>query len=155
MREWVRQHAPNKSPTLKPGTAGAGIMAKSRENLRVPSGDGAGTGEGDNLSTLKNELLAAIQAGKDVSDLTTKVEAALYRSGARGGVVNASGDAPAKAAASASTSTSGPPHPSDLEVTFDAELGRQVSAQHTSKRIVRYQLNPRANWGPLNRAGKS
>ncbi|KAJ5295106.1 hypothetical protein N7508_009927 [Penicillium antarcticum] len=153
MREWVRQHAPNKSPVLKPGTAGAGIMAKSRDNVRV-------AGDNENLSTLKNELLAAIQAGKDVSDLVTKVEAALYRSGARGG--NASGDAaPAKAAASTTTSTatstapSKPPHPSTLEVTFDAELGRQVSAQHTSKRIVRYQLNPRANWGPLNRAGKS
>jgi tRNA (guanine26-N2/guanine27-N2)-dimethyltransferase len=169
MREWVRQHAPNKSPSLKPGTAGAGIMAKSRENLRVSAGGdrkGEGEGVGDqSLSTLKTELLAAVQGGRDVGDLVTKVEAALYRSGARGGNASAgkgkegvsSGDAsaPAQAATSTSTSPSKPPHPSTLEVTFDAELGRQVSEQHTSKRLVRYQLNPREHWGPLNRAGRS
>ncbi|KAJ5770848.1 uncharacterized protein N7511_002899 [Penicillium nucicola] len=150
MREWVRQHAPNKSPSLKPGTAGAGIMAKSREQLRAAGGDAAADGE--ILSSLKNDLLAAIQAGKDVADLVTKVEAALYRSGARG---TASASTATTTSAATSTAPAKPPHPSTLEVTFDGDLGRQVSEQHTSKRIVRYQLNPRANWGPLNRAGKS
>ncbi len=35
-----------------------------------------------------------------------------------------------------------------LEVIFDKSLGRDI----TKKGLVRYQLNPRENWGPLSRA---
>jgi tRNA (guanine26-N2/guanine27-N2)-dimethyltransferase len=145
MREWVRQHSPVKATSLKPGTAGAAIMAKSRDNLRK------GSSEDPWLSQLKSELLAAVESGKDISDLVTKVEASLYRSGSRQSFVTqaqpadvqeqSTGDGPAEQA-----------HPSTLEVKFDAALGREASAAHSTKRLVRYQLNPRANWGPLNRA---
>lgn len=160
MREWVRQRSPIKETVLKPGTAGAVIMAKSRGNLRKLND------EDQWLSMLKRDLLFAIEMGRDVSDLVTKVEAALYRSGSRQGWA-------AAAAAAAATSeahpereaqpgaeervaapASGRPHPSTLDVVFDEDLGREVSAAHTHKRLVRYQLNPRANWGPLNRASK-
>ncbi|CAK36858.1 uncharacterized protein An01g00070 [Aspergillus niger] len=40
------------------------------------------------------------------------------------------------------------PHPSTLEVVFDEALGRETA----KKRLVRYQINPRENWGPLSRA---
>jgi tRNA (guanine26-N2/guanine27-N2)-dimethyltransferase len=145
MREWVRQHSPVKEASLKPGTAGAAIMAKSRDNLRK------GSSENPWLAQLKNDLLAAVESGKDISDLVTKVEASLYRSGSRQSFVaqaqpadvqeNPASDGPAEKA-----------HPSTLEVKFDAALGREASAAHSKKRLVRYQLNPRANWGPLNRA---
>ncbi|KAJ5184556.1 tRNA (guanine(26)-N(2))-dimethyltransferase [Penicillium cf. griseofulvum] len=159
MREWVRQVSPIKETSLKARTAGAAIMAKSRENLRKLDD------EDQWLSLLKKDLMSAVETGKDVSDLVTKVEAALYRSGPR----NTSQNAPASAEAhpsadaaadpqpvsdKASAHPSKRPHPSTLEVVFDEELGRQVSAAHTKKRLVRYQLNPRANWGPLNRAGR-
>jgi tRNA (guanine26-N2/guanine27-N2)-dimethyltransferase len=34
------------------------------------------------------------------------------------------------------------------EIVFDEELGKD----RQSRRLVRYQANPRANWGPMNRA---
>jgi len=34
------------------------------------------------------------------------------------------------------------------KIIFDAELGKDKNR----KRLVRYQLNPRANWGPMSRA---
>jgi len=36
-----------------------------------------------------------------------------------------------------------------LDVVFDESLGRE---KEDAKKIVRYQLNPRENWGPMNRA---
>ena len=35
-----------------------------------------------------------------------------------------------------------------IEVVFDEKLGREVDV----KKLVRYQVNPRENWGPMNRA---
>lgn len=156
MREWVRQHSPVKEGSLKPGTAGAAIMAKSRDNLRRLH-------DGDQwLSLLKNDLLAAVESGRNVSDLITKVEASLYRSAARhasqppAGTSEAQPDTEAQGATQAEEPASAHsfqrPHPSSLEVKFDAALGREASAAHSNKRLVRYQINPRANWGPLNRA---
>lgn len=156
MREWVRQHSPIKDGSLKPGTAGAAIMGKSRDNLRRLH-------DGDQwLSLLKKDLLAAVESGRDVNDLITKVEASLYRSGARQAsqpTANAS-DArlDTEAEGSPDAQGSGPvqnserPHPSTLEVRFDAALGRKASSAHSNKRLMRYQVNPRPNWGPLSRA---
>lgn len=162
MREWVRQESPIKESSLKPETAGATIMSKSRENMRK-------LGDQDQwLSVLKKDLMSAVEAGRDVSDLVTKVEAALYRSGSRNSWRSApvasaetrpdadsdAQPAPEKKKEKAPAQLFTRPHPSTLEVVFDEALGREVSATHTKKRLVRYQLNPRANWGPLNRAGR-
>ncbi|OQE47270.1 hypothetical protein PENCOP_c001G01407 [Penicillium coprophilum] len=160
MREWARQRSPIKETSLKPRTAGATIMSKSRENLRKMDD------EDQWLSLLKQDLMSAVETGKDVSDLVTKVEAALYRSGSRNPGHNAPASAESRPNADAAADPQPRPenspanpskraHPSTLEVVFDEDLGRQVSAAHTKKRLVRYQLNPRANWGPLNRAGRS
>jgi tRNA (guanine26-N2/guanine27-N2)-dimethyltransferase len=157
MREWVRQKSPIKETSLKPGTPGAAIMSKGRENLRK-LGD-----EDQWLSLLKQDLTSAVDAGRDVGDLVTKVEAALYRSGSRTSWQRAPAPAetlpdadpqPVPEKEKAPAQPFKRPHPSALEVVFDEALGRQVSAAHTKKRLVRYQLNPRANWGPLNRAGR-
>ncbi|KAB8228220.1 S-adenosyl-L-methionine-dependent methyltransferase [Aspergillus alliaceus] len=144
MREWVRQKSPIKEKALKPGTAGAAIMAKSRENLQQLE-------EGDRqLDSLKKEILSAAENGKDISDVVTKVEAALYRSGFRQALGQSESNVQANSQNSnpaLGTSTS-KCHPSTLNVVFDESLGREVA----NKRLVRYQLNPRANWGPLSRA---
>ncbi|KAE8377689.1 S-adenosyl-L-methionine-dependent methyltransferase [Aspergillus bertholletiae] len=143
MREWVRQKSPIKQNALKPGTAGAAIMMKSRENLQKLK-------EGDkNLNLLKQEIVSAAENGKDISDVVTKVEAALYRSGLWQALNQSESNMQKQAqnthqahetlTVKSSTST--------LDVVFDESLGREVK-----KRLVRYQINPRANWGPLNRA---
>ena len=41
--------------------------------------------------------------------------------------------------------------PSELEVVFDDKLGRAFKEGRGGK-LVRYQVNPRANWGPMMRA---
>lgn len=135
-------------------------MAKSRDNLRKMH-------EGDQwLAQLKRDLLNALESGKDVSDLITKVEASLYRSGSRQALKPVAGssdevlpdaDEPEPKSGNAAKALTTPrpfeqPHPSTLDIHFDPALGREASAAHTKKRLVRYQLNPRANWGPLNRA---
>ncbi|KAH8433594.1 tRNA (guanine26-N2)-dimethyltransferase [Aspergillus melleus] len=134
MREWVRQRSPIKEGALKPGTAGATIMAKGRESPQ-------NTDQGELLDTLKREVASAAEGGKDVSDMITKVEAALYRSGARLPPKNSS-----STSGEVDTSTS---QNKTTPVVFDESLGRKTSGR---KRLVRYQINPRANWGPLNRA---
>ncbi|CEN62089.1 hypothetical protein ASPCAL08728 [Aspergillus calidoustus] len=160
MREWVRQKAPPiKEGTLKPGSAGATIMAKSRPT----------NADDSKLYSLKSELISAAESGKDLSDLITKVEAALYRSGARetlaASCTNATesqsqsqpngSDAPSQTQV-LERQTADSAHPpgnsipaSELKVVFDESLGREAQPM---KRLVRYQLNPRANWGPLSRA---
>lgn len=180
MREWVRQHSPVKESALKPGTAGAAIMAKSRENLRKSTTTTMTTTDGQSqdpwLAQLKNDLLAAVESGRDITDLVTKVEASLYRSGSRQSFIsppqqqqqreeeeleeekekgkrkNKKEATSVEENTNSTTPTQPSTHPSTLEVKFDAALGREASAAHSKKRLVRYQLNPRANWGPLNRA---
>lgn len=53
------------------------------------------------------------------------------------------GDAAAEAGEPASAVKNG-----KLEVIFDEKLG----AEKDAKKLVRYQVNPRENWGPMNRA---
>jgi tRNA (guanine26-N2/guanine27-N2)-dimethyltransferase len=153
MREWVRQHSPIKENALKPGTAGAGLMKHSRDNLRRLESE---TGD-PWLSSLKADLLKTVESGKDVADLITKVEAALYRAGSRQttqGTAPTPTNQPAQdqPAAHSASVTPAQQHPSTLDIKFDAQLGRDASTIQSNKRLVRYQINPRANWGPLNRA---
>ncbi|KAJ9317326.1 hypothetical protein DTO271D3_2616 [Paecilomyces variotii] len=166
MREWVRQKSPIKEGALKPGTAGAAIMKKSRENLRKFD-------ETDHpLSLLKQEITAAVESGRNINELTTKIKAALYRSGARRRLgkdtvgtdtemkdateqVSPSEEETARGSRVGSPSAAQRPHPSTLNIVFDEALGREASDAQTKKRLVRYQINPRENWGPLSRASGS
>ncbi|KKK26904.1 hypothetical protein ARAM_001250 [Aspergillus rambellii] len=156
MREWVRQKEPAKEASLKPGTPGAGIMAAKRKNQPFSSAD---NNDAHHLASLKSDLLAAAaETGKDLSDLVTKIEAALYRSGARR---HTPSTIESGSNSSQATHHEQPDSPDQnqnldpanqsapLQVVFDEALGREVRPK---KRLVRYQLNPRANWGPLNRA---
>ena len=144
MREWARQKSPIKESAIKKGTAGWAIMQKSREHVRA--------------NRLKDEIKAALDQGGDVEDLRVQVEAALYRASTAdltngdelAGAGSAENAVSAKAGVvdlthgSARLSTD----VSQLKVFFDAKLGRKVE----KKKLVRYQLNPRPNWGPMNRA---
>ena len=159
MREWVRQMSPIKHGVLKNGMAGWEIMKKARVNGK--------------LMDAKNELRQALEndAITDVAGLKKELEAALYRlikpeepsekrQGARGGedggvAMQRNDDAGAEGAetvrtAEAEACEDSPTdvRPSKLKVVFDEKLGREP--QRT--RMVRYQPNPRPDWGPMNRA---
>ncbi|KAL9049514.1 MAG: hypothetical protein Q9162_007185 [Coniocarpon cinnabarinum] len=92
MREWVRQKAPLKEGSLKPTSAGYGIMQHTDHD----------------------------DQGKDVgsADATPKHDGEKAEPNGEGSIV------------------------------FDELLGRDKQ----SRKLMRYQLNPRENWGPMNRA---
>ncbi|OQE21746.1 hypothetical protein PENSTE_c011G00177 [Penicillium steckii] len=149
MREWIRQYSPIKEGSIKPGTPGAALMkftpvtpAPASASASAPGTDAAAA-EGEVkedtwLARLKSELTRDIAEGKNVGDLVTRIEASLYRSGRQ----HRLGPGPVADSSTDSTTADLP------KVRFDAQLGRDS----TRKRLVRYQINPRANWGPLNRA---
>ncbi|EEH43964.1 N2,N2-dimethylguanosine tRNA methyltransferase [Paracoccidioides brasiliensis Pb18] len=181
IREWVRQKFPVKEGKIREGTAGMGIMRRKREI--VGGIDGGEDDAGAKLRGLKRDVLAAAEGSREFSDLVMKIEAALYRAGAvsrsaggdgksgaedGGGVHQKEGDAVPQQQQqrqrsyspgiggyrrSPSPSRIGP-DPSTLNIVFDEALGRTVLAAHRKKRLTRYQMNPRANWGPINRASK-
>jgi len=148
MREWVRQKSPVKETALKRGTPGWAIMQKARGRGRV--------------NRLRDEVRAALDAGGDVEGLKARVEAALYRAGQAGlvsGEVGLGGGGAGGLAAvvveddGAVESTVVGARESSfdvarLEVVFDAKLGQEMEMT----KLVRYQLNPRPNWGPMVRA---
>lgn len=160
MREWVRQMSPIKEGVLKKGMAGWAIIKKDRANM--------------SLIHAKEELRQALENDNvtDVAGFEVEVEAALYRlcrfegsskvqADARGGkdggvetqsTDNAAGAGEAEAVpdAEAEDRENGPRdvHPSKLKIVFDEKLGREPSR----KRLVRYQPNPRPDWGPMNKA---
>ena len=137
MREWVRQKAPIKPGALTSGSPGGVIMAAASAG-----GGGGGHAEQSELTRAKRELMDAVQSGHDVADLVTKVEAALYRSRMTQSQENAQ----------AQDQDQEQEHEQKQKIIFDEALGKEDSAAFTKKRLVRYQVNPRANWGPQSRA---
>lgn len=159
MREWIRQKSPIKEGTLKKGTAGWEIMKKGRRNATV--------------MIAKYELRQALESDTvtDLAGLIKEVEAALYRlsklerpseerEDARGGEDEGKESQSSKVAGERKAGT--PPNteiedcedrpqdvnPSKLNVVFNEKLGREPQR----RKMVRYQVNPRPDWGPMNRA---
>ncbi|KAL5335668.1 N2,N2-dimethylguanosine tRNA methyltransferase [Aspergillus crustosus] len=152
MREWARQTKPSHEPSLRPGTVAAGIMARSRDKKKQNNDP--------RLAQLRRDLVDATTTSHDLSDLVTRIEAALYRaksgqskeedtpkSISHGADAGAGGSKPQS---EQQNNTSSAQACSELKVVFDEALGRQKR-----RRLVRYQVNPRANWGPLSRASGS
>ncbi|KAL9046848.1 MAG: hypothetical protein Q9214_000426 [Letrouitia sp. 1 TL-2023] len=148
MREWIRQKSPQKHEGPNPGTAGYGILQKDRSHAK--------------LLHAKQELRAALDKAGDVETLTTKVQAALFRIaqaektgetqqsseseqrpvGGRGGKEGLKSPSPkVQDDATAKLST--------LDIIFDENLGKKGQG---APNLVRYQMNPRANWGPMSKA---
>jgi tRNA (guanine26-N2/guanine27-N2)-dimethyltransferase len=125
MREWVRQKAPLKEGALKKGTPGWGIMRHDRSQIR--------------MQELQEQLRNVMEKADNLESTKTEIEAALYRT-SKGAERNGTEEAVR------APREGGPVH--ELDIVFDEDLGRDPSA----KRLVRYQLNPRANWGPMARA---
>ena len=166
MREWIRQKKPIKPGAIKKGTAGWAIMQKDRSKIDIQS--------------LKADLAAIMEKAEDVEKAKVEIEAALYRAGKLAGKLvdggsgstgpateggSAAGapkgedDKPKSKAADESENVGEKESPhidassswlarSKLKIVFDEKLGKEREA----KRMVRYQLNPRAHWGPMSRA---
>ncbi|KKZ61081.1 hypothetical protein EMCG_04277 [[Emmonsia] crescens] len=176
VREWVRQKSPVKEGKIREGTAGMGIMRRKRD---IEGENGMDDEAGAKLRGLKKDVLAAVEGSREFSDLVMRIEAALYRAGSgsrraddtsksgaeNGGELpkdtsaapeNQQPQRPASLLGEAARRSPSPTHvcldPSTLNIVFDEALGKTVLATHRRKRLTRYQMNPRANWGPMNRA---
>ena len=119
----------------------------------------------------REEMRVACEV-EDLEELKRGLEAALYRLSIKGPYTEKDqakirGADAADAEAPNSNKSEGVPLPnperqsspsrsrttildlSKLNIIFDEKLGKEpVSA----KKVVRYQMNPRADWGPMNRA---
>ncbi len=152
MREWMRTKAPIKEGAVKEGTAAWGILGKLRGSERAQ------------LQSWKEEVEGLVGRAGTVEDIKTGLEAALFRLG-RSGAGSAtdtgaySGQAEKERAdgevdneTEAEVEKKQPEaratDPSKLAIVFDATLGKEKSP----RKVCRYQLNPRPNWGPMNRA---
>ncbi|MCJ1463059.1 RNA methyltransferase tRNA(m5U54)methyltransferase [Pseudocyphellaria aurata] len=151
MREWVRQKAPIKEDAIKKGTPGWGIMRNDRSKKGV---NGA-----------KRQVIERLDKCEDLSDLKPELEAALWRvEHAMGGEERNSNEDNQEGEEKVDDSlaieedrlTSDPePQPAteeilthELKIVFDEAFGKEPRG----KKMLRYQMNPRADWGPMNRA---
>ncbi|EED14199.1 N2,N2-dimethylguanosine tRNA methyltransferase [Talaromyces stipitatus ATCC 10500] len=145
MREWVRQWCPPSKDVngekYKPGTPAAGIMRNDRSHF-----DGSNP-----LNVLKKEVQTALEEGKDLADLSMRIEAALYR---KGRTSPPSAEPTTTTTTTAENKTEERPHPSTLTIKFDESKGKKFSTEmgRGRKKVVRYQMNPELNWGPMSKA---
>lgn len=122
MREWVRQKAPVKEGAVKEGTPGWRIMQKG-----LMQDDG------------KARRRVATSDAQSGAGEAKEIGAADADAGAPAGAASGSEQEEVVAAVNGHK----------FKVVFDEKLGRDEAV---GKRLVRYQINPRANWGPMNRA---
>jgi tRNA (guanine26-N2/guanine27-N2)-dimethyltransferase len=149
-REFVRTQKPIKEGAVKEGTAGWAILGGMRGSGRKKAGE------------MKDELERKLDKVDNLEEVRTVLESALFRlqnmhgEPAMNGNAskNSEGDAGGancEGAAEVSGRADSPfPLPaSKLNIVFDEQLGKEKDRG----KLVRYQINPRANWGPMNRAG--
>ena len=159
MREWVRTKKPIREDKLKAGSSGWVIMGRMRDTER------------SRTQETKDDLIEKMSKSQSPDELKTVLESAMYQlehpkaptadkdksrdqsangingnSQAKGDDHQAEEDEPRVGQRSTSP-TSGL---KDIRVIFDERLG----AEKPRGKLVRYQMNPRADWGPMNRAGR-
>jgi len=137
MKEWVVQKAPIKEDAIKKGTPGFGILhgTKHKQESRIERRQPPTSNAESNRAVTQGDN--ATQVDRDAMDaMPTAVE-------------DRTGDANANSKPTTTTTTT------TRQIVFDAKLGKDNTRGSTGanrKRLVRYQTNPRANWGPMNRA---
>lgn len=149
MREWVRQKAPVKSDAIREGTAGWGIMRNDRSKVLV--------------NEMKRFLRERIDKCGSLDEMEAEFETACFRlrefgkgktdASDRNAENEAANDAGVPVEGSASDASARKVNSDEglhnLNIVFDEELGKECQG---GKRLVRYQVNPRAEWGPISRA---
>ncbi|KAL8786214.1 MAG: hypothetical protein Q9213_002903 [Squamulea squamosa] len=129
MREWVRQKHPIKKDALKRGMAGYEIMTKERSNRK--------------LMDAKQELRQILDGAGDTEGLRVGIEAAIARL-SQFATESKNENVQNGALVEENIGTQS----EELKVIFDDKLGKEA----TCKRMVRYQMNPRPDWGPKSKA---
>ncbi|KAL9599287.1 MAG: hypothetical protein Q9219_003914 [cf. Caloplaca sp. 3 TL-2023] len=122
MREWIRQKHPIKEGAITKGMAGWEILQKDRSQSKI--------------NEVRQELRKMLEGAENLDGLKEGLEAALYR---------ISKPAPEVVDGSEELDTR---KPSNLSIDFDEKLGKEVAG----KKMVRYQQNPRPEWGPMSKA---
>jgi tRNA (guanine26-N2/guanine27-N2)-dimethyltransferase len=174
IREWARQKQPDRIPRLlgegefegkasvNKSSPGAKILkrlrgragdtisiARMRESLLEKLGDGSKSMDIETASDLRDLLTSTLY---DLDHLPAKL--AEQNSQSNGVLADGSSTAPndttPKISGKALIDNGG--DVSELDIVFDAERGRSFRESKGGK-LVRYQINPRPNWGPMVRAG--
>jgi tRNA (guanine26-N2/guanine27-N2)-dimethyltransferase len=143
MREWMRTQRPSKEGAVKEGTAGWGILRRLRGS------------ESAKVKDFQDEVTKIAGKTESLGEMRTVLEAALFRLGREkcedGGPTEKEGKAGPDGGevSEEPKKVTSPVDPSKLEIIFDEVLGKEKAV----RKVCRYQLNPRPNWGPMNRAG--
>lgn len=153
-------------------------VARAKENLLQQLGDGNNSSAIENASDFRRILQSALydldHSSDHIASEASTAPAVTSQEGINGSVIIANATSShsvngnnAKDSAKGLITDAGtvpPPKisgkalidsggdPSELVVVFDAKLGRDLK-EPGGKKLVRYQVNPRANWGPMVRAG--
>jgi len=139
----MRQRAPVKEGAIRPKTAGAGIMRFARNIVEADHSVGEqGKENGKELSDEDANGGVQIKGINDVAAAASENENDEEKKNTTGQVDGKKNGVEGK---------SGGKHEialSEMKVVFDETLGKDKRG----KRLLRYQLNPRANWGPMSRA---
>lgn len=139
MREWVRQRRPVREGALREGSPGWRILQEMR------SIDGP-TEESTNGKAASHE---GAQLKKDTSaDRPTQMPEESDAPAAESTNNKIKGKKSKSPNEDDQTPVNRVPDVRELDIVFDEELGRD----QPGRRLVRYQMNPRENWGPMARA---
>jgi tRNA (guanine26-N2/guanine27-N2)-dimethyltransferase len=125
MLEWVRQKAPLKNVPKK-GSAGQTIVCK-------------GTAHSHESAASELNAPASLEQARELDAGNASNENGPDAGDSEMGGTN--GDTAARA-----------DRPSYLGVDFEVKFDEQLGRDHDRGKLVRYQLAPRENWGPMSRA---
>ena len=144
MREWVRQKAPIKEGAVKEGSAGWKIIHQKDESEEIVVEEEVKTGTA--VDEQQHES-PSIGAGEDGEKKDAPVD-----------------DQQQQSSPNEAQGQEQKEKQKESKVIFDEKLGAAKKFSSSSPtattttsnkrqhRMVRYQINPRANWGPMNRA---
>ena len=160
MREWIRQKSPVKEGAVKERTAGWGIMQKDRSKVKLNEARELSRQVVDNtklrnIGELRRDMEAALYRLSKLEEELTESEnpksineqEVVSPDAGESEKVHVNGVAKhgerIDGYDNGRTPTTGAP-----KIVFDEQLGREPQ----TKGMVRYQINPRPDWGPMNRA---
>lgn len=140
MREWARTKAPIKAGSVKKGSPGSRILGT---DVAAAAGDEGGSWDVARVTReVKGEVLSGAERAEGREDLRAVLRAALYRlEHVEGDDGNTNGGEPMAARGDGQKK---------IKISFDEKMEKP-----RGPKLVRYQINPTDNWGPMNRAGGS
>jgi tRNA (guanine26-N2/guanine27-N2)-dimethyltransferase len=155
IREFMRTKMPIREGAVKQGTPGWNILARLRGTERAFVSDLKDTTKAqlvkcdskEDLKVVLQGILYRLENDRDTVDKETKLSSEPKEVGGK------TGDPPQGGFNKERSRSRSPsaPAPSNLNIIFDEKLGREKPRG----KLVRYQMNPRQFWGPMNRAGSA